>query len=46
MSDLERIKKNLTTSSKKEEINDKKIIEDQKELAYSSAQVKNQIFYL
>ena len=41
MSDLERIKKNATILSKEDEMNNKKIFEDQKQFAQSSAQVNN-----
>lgn len=39
MSDLERIRKNATILSKEEEMNNKKIYEDQKQFAQSSALV-------
>lgn len=39
MSDLERIKKNATILTKEDEMNNKKILEDQKLFAQASAQV-------
>ena len=39
MSDLERIRKNATILSKEDEMNNKKILEDQKQFAQASAQV-------
>lgn len=39
MSDLERIKKNATILSKEDEMNSKKVFEDQKQFAQASAQV-------
>lgn len=39
MSDLDRIRKNATILSKQDEMNNKKIIEDQKQFAQASAQV-------
>jgi len=40
MSDLDRIRKNATILSKEDEMNNKKILEDQKQFAQASAQVK------
>ena len=40
MSDLERIKKNATILSKEDEMNNKKILQDQKQFSQASAQVK------
>lgn len=40
MSDLERIRKNATILSKEEEMNNKKILEDQKQSSQASALVK------
>lgn len=39
MSDLERIRKNATILSKEQEMNSKKILEDQKEFALANAYV-------
>jgi hypothetical protein len=41
MSDLERIRKNATILSKEDKMNNKKILEDQKQFAQASAQVFN-----
>ena len=47
MSDLERIKKNATILTKEDEMNNKKILEDQKQFAQASAQVsKNLIIFI
>lgn len=43
MSDLDRIKKNATILTKEEEMNNKKIIEDQKINAQASAYVNKNI---
>ncbi len=40
MSDLERIRKNATILSKDDDMNNKKILEDQKQFAQASAQVR------
>lgn len=39
MSDLDRIRKNATVLSKEDEMNNKKILEDQKQFAQASAMV-------
>jgi len=41
MADLDRIRKNATILSKEDEMNNKKILEDQKQFAQASAQVKD-----
>ena len=45
MSDLERIRKNATILSKEDEMNNKKILEDQKQFAQASAQVNKKFFH-
>ena len=45
MSDLERIKKNATILTKDQEMNNKKILEDQKQFIQASANVIFNFFY-